>query len=319
MRSIAILLLSLLIFSSWQIANTWEYKVKRGFPPMPRPSKYKITEQGILFGSLLFNDTKLSINQEASCASCHKQQYAFADNVNFSTGINHQINNINTMPLFNLAWYKSYFWDGRVKSIEDQISHPINNPTEMGSNWKLILQRLNQSEHYKKLSSEIYGTSTIDSEIVVNSISQFLRSIISDNSKFDSVLANKAKFTSDEYEGYELVNNQAYASACINCHLTEAQVLGTNGGLAHNGLPGLTKAMRIPSLRNLKFTAPYMHDGRFKTLEEVIDFYSSSVKAQPLLDNRIKSNNGKEVFTQEEKRKIIAFLNTMNDYTLVSR
>jgi cytochrome c peroxidase len=318
MRTLAFLLLLLFTFSSWHSVNTWEYKVKRGFPAMPRPANYTITERGILLGSLLFNDTKLSLNQELSCASCHKQQYAFADNVNFSKGINNNIQQINTMPLFNLAWYKRFFWDGRINSIEAQIAHPIHNPTEMGANWKLVLNRINQSEHYKKMSSEIFGRSAIDSEIVVNSIAQYLRSLISDKSKFDSVLENKTIFTADEYEGYELVNNQAYAGACLNCHLTEGNTLGTNGGLAHNGLPGLAKAMRIPSLRNLKFTAPYMHDGRFKTLEEVLDFYSSNVQAHPLLDNRILPNKGKEVFTKDEKRKIIAFLNTLNDYEFVN-
>lgn len=187
----------------------------------------------------------------------------------------------------------------------------------MASNWNIITERLNSSKKYKKMFYEVYGKTSIDSQLVVFSISQYLRSLVSDQSKFDSVVAGKAVFTADEYEGYELVNNQSYSGACMNCHVTEGTTLGTNLGFANNGLEGLEQRMKIPSLRNLKFTAPYMHDGRFKKIEEVIEFYSNGVHASRTLDSRIKPSIGKEVFSKDEKRKIIAFLNTLNDYEFI--
>ncbi len=327
----------LIIFTSFNSEETWRYNNKKGFPDFRYPQKYTITKAGISLGEKLFFERQLSVDSSIACASCHKPEFAFGDNKSFSLGVNNQILTRNTLPLFNLNWYNSFFWDGRVRSIEEQISHPIMTANEMGSNWKLILGRLNNDKEYLEQFKSIYKVNRIDSNYVVYSIAQFLNTLISDNSKFDKVLAKKASFTKDEYEGYELLNDQSYSVACMHCHTTEGSALTTNLSFSNNGIDSFTSGnlfsdkglyyttlkqtdigrFKVPSLRNLKYTAPYMHDGRFKTLEEVIDFYSKETHASFNLDSRIHSNEGKEVFTNIEKRKIVAFLNTLNDYDFI--
>lgn len=314
-------------------SDVWVYTPKKGFPNFKYPANYQITKKGIALGEKLFFEKSLSIDSSIACSSCHKPEYAFSDNVAFSTGIKNQKLNRNTLPLFNLNWNTSFFWDGRVKTLEEQISHPLKATNEMGSSWHLVLSRLNDDKNYLKLFHEVYEITKIDSAHVVYSISQFLNTRIAANSKYDLVLANKAKFTSDEYEGFEIVNDQSYEVACMHCHTTEGSALTTDRSFSNNGLDTFKNAnsyldkgyfytslkasdigkFRVPSLRNLKFTAPYMHDGRFKTLEEVIDFYSNNVNHSANIDSRIHANAGKEVFTKIEKRKIIAFLNTLNE------
>lgn len=307
-----------MITLAWNVNTEWTYKAKRGFPDIPKPKNYIVTQSGISLGKQLFYDKQLSIDKDISCGTCHRQENAFAQNVKFSIGRKNSLQTKNTLPLFNIVWNKSFFWDGRVKSLEEQISHPLLNPNEMGANFDTIISRLDKSLSYKKMFIEVYGTAKIDSTLIINSIAQFLRTLISDNTKFDSIVANKAKFTAEEYEGFEIVSDQSKFNSCINCHSFEGQSLGTNLGLVNNGLAEPNEKMKVPSLRNLKFTAPYMHDGRFKTLEEVIDYYSSAVPNRLDLDYRMKPNRGKEIYTPIEKRKILAFLNTLNDYEFVS-
>lgn len=306
-----------ILFSSFNSENDWRYYNKKGFPNFRYPQKYTISKEGIALGKKLFFERKLSIDTSIACSSCHKPDFAFGDNKSFSSGVNNQKLARNTLPLFNLNWYNSFFWDGRVKSIEEQISHPILNANEMACNWKLIIERLNKDKVYLKNFKSVYNINQIDSAYVVYSIAQFLNSLISDNSKFDKVLSKKARFTKDEYEGYEIFNDQSKPNACMHCHITEGQALSTNLGFANNGLDLIGERMKIPSLRNLKFTSPYMHDGRFKTIEEVIDFYSSGVQPSPTLDAKLKPSIGKEIYTEIEKRKLIAFLNTLNDYDFI--
>lgn len=306
-----------MITLAWKVNTEWTYKAKRGFPEIPKPKNYSITQSGISLGKQLFYDKMLSIDNDISCGTCHRQENAFAQNVTFSVGRNNSPQQKNTLPLFNIVWNKTFFWDGRVKSLEEQIPHPLLNANEMGSNFDTIISRLNGSSNYRKMFKEVYSSSTIDSALIVNSIAQFLRTLISDNAKFDSIVANKAKFTAEEYEGFEIVSDQSKHNACINCHSFEGQSLGTNLGLVNNGIAAPNEKMKVPSLRNLKFTGPYMHDGRFKTLEEVIDYYSSAVPNRTDLDFRMKPNRGKEIFTTTEKRKILAFLNTLNDFEFI--
>ncbi len=337
-KIVTILFICLCFFlMSNSTVGDWSYIQTKGFPKMPLPIEYEITNAGIKLGELIFNDKRLSIDNSISCSSCHIKKFAFADNNALSFGVDSGLQNRNTLALFNLAWYGSYFWDGRVEKLEDQISFPIHNKNEMNSDWNNYIQKTTDDKILIFAFQKAYGRIEIDSIKLKFALAQFLRSLISNQSKFDSVIAGLSTFTEDEYLGFELVNDGSRVVACSNCHQTEPYVLGTNLSFANNGLVNnsnldggldngvfdITKnskdigKFKVPSLRNLKFTAPYMHDGRFNTLFEVLDYYSHSVPNNNNLDPKMQSTLGKEVFSMDEKRRIVAFLNTMNDYEFV--
>jgi len=303
------------------------------FPKMPTAIDNPVTIEGAELGRFLFYDSILSKDYSVSCASCHQQQFAFSDSVSFSKGITKVDLERNTMPLYNLAWYPKMFWDGRASSIENQVFFPVRNHNEMGLDWKEAEKRIKKSKFYKPMFKKAFGNQKIDSVLIAKSIAQFERTLISNNSKFDRVLNGKDYLTPDEYEGYGLVNDQTKGK-CLLCHITDGNGLGTNLEFINNGLNdtiidlGLFNTtekkqdkgkFKVPSLRNLGFTAPYMHDGRFKTLEEVLDFYSDGVKNNSNIDSRMTFvHQGGNHLSEDEKRKIILFLNTMNDSLFVA-
>lgn len=241
------------------------------------------------------------------------------------------------MPLFNLNWSARFFWDGRAKSLEDQIYFPVRDPNEMKSDWHSVEKRLNQNSFYKKKFFETYKVNSIDSVHISKAIAGFLKTLLSYNSKFDKVKRNEAKFTNEELEGY-LIMLDTKKGNCFKCHSTEVTNFGfsrafSNNGLQMNfneatidkGLGGITKRekdigkFKIPSLRNLGYTAPYMHDGRFKYLDFLINFYSDGVKMSKTIDNRMTlAHQGGARFNSIEKRKVIAFLSTLNDSVFVN-
>ena len=307
------------------------------FPSMPVASGNPPTIAGVELGRYLFYDTALSLDSTVSCSSCHKQEHAFSDlEVRFSQGFHGAPQERNTPGLFNLAWYNGMFWDGRAASIEDQIFEPVRNHHEMNLSWMVVESRLRSSTMYPPMFEKAFGEMPIDSHLVSYALAQFLRTLISHQSKYDRVLSGETYFTDDEYQGFVIVNDQSMGN-CLPCHTTDAHGLGTNGGFANNGLqesksttfdPGLYNVtknpkdagrFKIPSLRNLKFTAPYMHDGRFATIREVIDFYSEGVINQPTIDNKMAhASTGGMAFTETEKMQILAFLQTLNDSVFVS-
>ncbi|MES2681695.1 MAG: cytochrome c peroxidase [Bacteroidota bacterium] len=310
------------------------------FPPMPVSAGNTVTVNGVELGRYLFYDPILSSDSSFSCASCHKQQYAFSDSPNrFSKGINGQPQVRNTLPLFNLAWYPKLFWDGRAASIEEQVFHPVRDAKEMNLNWKDVVKKINRNKFYRKKISTYYGEKQIiDSVLISNLIAQFERTLISCDSKYDRVIANKAKFTMDEIEGLELMNDMTKGN-CLHCHTTDGNGLGTTGEFSNNGLdeqndkkPFRDKGLgaysgqnadngkfKIPSLRNLLFTAPYMHDGRFKSLEQVLDFYSEGLKISSTIDSKMEFvHRGGSKLSIGEKRKIVLFLKTLSDSSFIS-
>jgi cytochrome c peroxidase len=309
------------------------------FPPMPLATSNMVTEEGVSLGRFLFYDPILSGKSDISCASCHRQSRAFSDEEKkFSKGANGKKSMRNTPPLFNLAWYKGLFWDGRSPTLENQVLHPVRTEHEMNATWRDVIQKLEKSEFYRKKFRKVFGGDRIDSSRVAMAIAQFERTLISHNSKYDQVIRKKAKLTLEEIEGLELVNDMNKGN-CLHCHTTDADGLGTTGEFANNGLDEIRSGedfkdagygivtgkkedkgkFKIPSLRNLAFTAPYMHDGRFQILEEVLDFYASGTHASATLDNRMQiPAKGKTNFSKEEKRKMILFLNTLNDYAFIS-
>jgi cytochrome c peroxidase len=307
------------------------------FPTMP-VSNNTVSVEGAELGRLLFYDPILSADSTFSCGSCHHQEYAFSDNASVSLGIYADSLSRNTMPLFNLAWYPSMFWDGRSPSIENQVFHPVSNPVEMDLNWEIAAERVNRSAFYIKKFRAIFKTDKIDSTHIALVIAQFERTLISANSKYDKVLRGETYLNAQEYRGFVLANDQSKGN-CLQCHTTDADALGTTRMFSNNGLSlansetdypdiGLSAhtndstdagKFKIPSIRNVGFTAPYMHDGRFETLEEVLDFYSDNLQHSYNRDSKLAPNysRGFNLNTQE-KKDIIAFLHTLSDSSFVS-
>lgn len=302
------------------------------FPPPPNVSG--MTKNGVALGRKLFYDPILSRDSSISCSHCHQQEFAFTDSgKKFSSGIQGKNLHRNTMALFNLAWFPSYFTDGRAATLKALIRFPIHDEMEMNSNWDIILSRLRSSKMYRREFRKAYGQQKIDSNLVSDCVAQFLLTLLSNQSKYDSVIQGLAKFDSLEQDGFRLFNDQT-KGGCMHCHVADGSGLGTTLQFSNNGLDsvfqwsdytdpgrgGFTQResdygkFMIPSVRNLKFTAPYMHDGRFKTLNDVLDFYSDHVHVSANVDSRMEfAHQGGNHLNQKEKESLIAFLNTMND------
>lgn len=305
------------------------------FPAMPVNAGNPVTVEGAELGRHLFYDPVLSGDSTMSCGTCHKQEFAFSDSPNaFSKGHDGKLTARNTMPLFNLAWCGEYFWDGRASSIEQQIFEPVRSHDEMNLSWTEAEARINRSEFYRRKFALAFGEQHIDSVLISKAIGQFLRTLISSTSRYDSLQMGLISFTKDEADGFVLVNDMTKGD-CLHCHTTDADGLGTTNRFSNNGLDAFTDAhqckdigrgkitgavrdyghFRIPSLRNVALTAPYMHDGRFQTLEQVLDFYSEGVKTNATIDPKIGSaSHGGVHLTAEEKRKVIVFLHTLTDH-----
>ncbi len=326
-------------FSFVQKPMPYPFPELKFFPVMPLAETNPVTVEGAELGRHLFYDPILSVHQNMSCATCHRQEYAFSDAPNaFTKGNKDVLTKRNTMPLFNLAWYSSMFWDGRSSGIEEQVFHPVSDPNEMNLQWTEAVKRIQGSPFYKPKFALAFGNQPIDSVLISKAIGQFLRTLLSYQSKYDRVLAGKDNFTKDEYDGYVLVNDMTKGD-CLHCHTSDADALGTirtfsNTGLDRvldpvqykdKGLGAVTHNIsdngkfKIPSLRNVAVTAPYMHDGRFATLNEVLDFYSEGVQQSVNIDSKMGSaHQGGVRLSHEEKQKIIAFLQTLTDSVFIT-
>lgn len=280
----------------------------------------------------------LSANGKVSCASCHRQAQAFSDSPNrLSVGVRDSTLR-NSPGLFNLAWGTRFFWDGKETRLQDQIFHPVRNQTEMGAPWAMAVERIEGRPDYAKSFRKAFSKWNIDSTMVVDAIAHFLLTIRSADSKFDRTLRGETTLNDTEYRGFVLMNDMTKGD-CLHCHTTDANALGTTGLMSNNGLdgpeaehfadPGLFSVtgrasdmgkFKIPSLRNLSFTGPYMHDGRFETLDEVLEFYAHGVNPGPYVDSKMSfAAKGGNRLSCEEQADIIAFLLTLNDSTLLTR
>lgn len=303
------------------------------FPKVQDSLKNEIKLEGIELGRELFYDSILSENYSISCNSCHKQEFAFSDGLT-SNPLNKSPFKRNTPALFNLIWSKSFGIDGKNKTIEKQILDAVENPFEMNLNWEKALKRLKKSKYDVKFKSFLKSKKLTKND-VSNVISQFIYSLISSNSKFDRVINGEEHFTNDEYQGFVLINDQTKGN-CLHCHPIDGNALTTNFSIENNGLSNLfllnnfndnglyntskkendLGKFKTPSLRNLVFTAPYMHDGRFQTLEEVIDFYSEKVNHTKYTSSKMSKDL--KLLTTKEKKQIISFLKTMSDSTFIT-
>ena len=317
--------------------------IPANFPQMPIPADNPFTVEGVELGRFLFYDERLSGNNTQSCASCHMPHLAFTDNgTRFSTGIDGIEGDRNAMALINLAWDTRYFWDGRSLTLEDQILEPVVNPIEMHDTWPNAMAKIQAVPAYPPKFLAAFGTSTVDSLLVAKAIAQFMRTMISGNSRFDKFQRGEGLLTLEEQEGLQLTQLEGgnpalglggqWGADCFHCHphgggrMTDGQ-LHNNGldsqftDLGAGGISGLPEQMglfKTPTLRNVALTAPYMHDGRFQTLEEVIDHYDSGGHPSATIDPFMKYTQGGLQLTREKKQQLIAFLNTLTDMDFVN-
>jgi cytochrome c peroxidase len=304
-------------------SDTFMLKVSSEMPELRIPLDNPFTKAGVSLGKFLFFDPILSGNNKQACADCHSQGDAFTDNKKaFSEGIRAKLGNRNSMPIFNLMWVDNLFWDGRAKTLRELATMPIENPLEMDARIPDVLVKLNESALYKDKFKKAFGVDTITKLELSKALEQFLLTIVSDNSKFDRVNMGLERFTASEQAGFDDMK----IKGCFACH--KGTILHDNSfhniGLdlvfVDNGLANFTKKstdngkFKTPSLRNVAQSAPYMHDGRFTTLLEVIDFYDNDIKSNsPNISSTEMNVIIRNKLSAEQKKNVITFLNTLSD------
>jgi cytochrome c peroxidase len=301
----------------------------------------KVTDHGATLGRVLFYDTKLSLNNKVACASCHLQANGFADPNKFSIGFDGGLTKRNASTIVNPVSNTSFFWDARETDIKTMVLRPVENHIEMGmDNFEALVKKLGALDYYKPLFKNAFGDEAVTSERLAESLSQFLNSMVSGSSKFDETepgswgIGNTSVLTQPQIRGMNIFFNQG---RCANCHNPSGQGFSFEQGFADIGLdanptdlglganqPGMEGMFKIPSLRNVTLTAPYMHDGRFATLEEVIEHYNSGIQKTENLSWSLRSfdgNNDEPVrmnLTAQDKSDLIAFLQTMTDEKFIN-
>ena len=278
-------------------------------------------------GERLFHETKLSRTNTLSCASCHQGE-TLSDPRRFSPGVDGRHGNRHAMPLFNLAWKTSFFWDGRAPSLRAQVLVPIEDHLELDESLENVVAKLKSDPAYPPLFAAAFGSGEISPRNISLALENSLLSRLSLDSKLDQVIRGKARFTEQEERGRELFFTELEprlgqrGADCFHCH---GGTLFSDHGFHHNGLEttddvGLEKTTGMasdrfkfstPSLRNVALTAPYMHDGRFATLEEVIDHYNSPMPRSETLDPNLAKHPGGLGLSEADKAALIAFLKTL--------
>jgi cytochrome c peroxidase len=311
----------------------YAFKMSSVFPIPDLPRDNPLIEERVALGEKLFHETALSQDGSISCASCHNSGNAFSDPRRYSVGVREQTGVRHAMPLFNLAWKSSFFWDGRAPSLRAQALMPIQDHTEMDESLTNVVAKLAALPAYPKLFAAAFGSPEITPEKIGLAVEQFLLTLTSYDSKFDRAFRGEGKLTAQEQRGFELFMTEYeprtghYGADCFHCH---GGALFTDHQFHNNGLdaasaadPGRFKVtghesdrlkFSTPSLRNVELTAPYMHDGRFKTLEEVVDHYSEHVQRSLTLDPNIaKHPDGGLHLSHDDKLALVAFLKTLTD------
>jgi cytochrome c peroxidase len=311
----------------------YRFSFSEQFPIPDLPKDNPLTVEGVDLGRRLFSERKLSMNNSQSCASCHKDEAAFTDAGNrYSLGAEGQPGNRNAMPLYNLAWKKSFFWEGRALSLREQVLLPIQNPIEMHENLANVTAKLAASSDYPARFEKVFGPGPITPDRIARALEQFLLSIVSCDSQFDQAMRGQGELSAEEKRGFELFMTEfdprrgQYGADCFHCHggpLFQSQTFANNGLDSSPADPGRsavtgreadTGKFAVPSLRNVAITAPYMHDGRFKRLEEVIEHYSSGLQRSATLDpNLAKHPTSGIQLSSADKRALVAFLQTLTD------
>jgi cytochrome c peroxidase len=283
-----------------------------------------ITPERFVLGRMLFYDPILSLDSTISCASCHQQFAAFAHiDHKLSHGINNSIGTRNVPALQNLIWNKDFMWDGSVNHIENQPINPITNKVEMNETLENVINKLQRSSYYKNLFKSAYNDTIVTSEKILKSLAQYTGLMISSNSTYDKVIRKEMKFTESEQRGLNLFNKK-----CNSCHTTplftnnyfESNGLEVDSSLNDFGRGKVTGNMadnykfKIPSLRNVEVTFPYMHDGRFNTLKKVLDHYSNLSILQKNENSKLQAIGS---LSETDKQDLTAFLKTLTDKTFL--
>lgn len=316
----------------------------------------KINNAKATLGRVLFYDNKLSRNEKVNCASCHHQELAFADNKAFSEGFNGELTLRNSLALGSVANFKSsyegggggslappsqrqfFFWDERAHTIAEQSSMTIQDNIEMGMDLNELAARLAQEEHYKVLFNKAYNTEAVQPPMITDALQEFINAIVSTQTRFDDGLAAVNGDVSRDFSNFTPQENQGKAlfiQHCASCHGANMSI--SQESLANNGLdaeyadqgvgkitgnPADIGKFKVPFLRNIALTAPYMHDGRFATLEEVVEHYNSGVQMHQNLDHRLRAPDGNSPrrlnLSSGEKAALVAFLETLTDAELVT-
>lgn len=303
----------------------YNLKIPAGLPAMEIPTNNPMTEEGVALGKKLFFETLLSANNKMACATCHLQEFGFTDSLRqFSVGIDQIAGTRNSMPLINLGWERNFFWDGGAANLESQVAGPITNPVEMHETLANAVAKLNAHPEYPALFEAAFGSSVVNTANMMKAIAQFERTLISGNSRFDQYMQNGSPLTPQEMHGMELFSSFDKGD-CVHCHVMGSTF--TDHEFRNNGLdlvsedlgrgritlnPNDNGKFKTPTLRNIAVTGPYMHDGRFATLEQVIEHYNTGIQAHPNLDPRLADAVPGRM-TPQEVQDIIAFLHTLTD------
>lgn len=310
----------------------YDFPALQHFPEIPENNANPVTKEGASLGRYLFYDPILSEDSSTSCADCHQQKNAFSGNGN-KVGTKRDV-----PPLFNLAWHPSFGWDGKAATIEEQVLNTVRSRNEMNLEWHKAEKRIKQSKFYQPKFNAAFGNKEIDSLLIAKALGQFLRTLLSHQSKYDKAIKGETAFNKTELEGLELMSTQTKGN-CIHCHHVDASPIGSRFQFIDIGLDSIVKPnnypdkgrgavtgrktnygeFKTPSLRNIALTSPYMHDGRFKNLKEVLDFYKGGLHNSMNLDPRLKQIHKRGFnLTNEEAHKIIAFMRTMTDSAFIN-
>lgn len=329
------------------VGTPYLLEIPSNLPPMSIPADNPMTVEGVALGRFLFYDGRLSGDNGMSCGTCHEPGIAFTDGKAVPKGIDSIAGSRSTMPLINLGYNNYFFWDGRAATLEDQILQPVTNPIEMHETWTSAVSKLQADAVYPTLFGNAFGTDLIDSLLVAKAIAQFIRTMISGNSPFDKFRRGEATLPVDAQLGFALFQHEGGAigqiipvegstpvigqggADCFHCH-TDAAGLFTDEQFHNNGLdvvfadvgrfgvtnnPADMAKFKAPTLRNIMVTAPYMHDGRFATIDQVLDHYNSGGNASPTVDPFMKFTDPEMELglTPQKRQQIIAFLNSLTD------
>ncbi|QHT70164.1 cytochrome-c peroxidase [Rhodocytophaga rosea] len=305
------------------------------------PADNPLTMQGIALGRMLFYEKKLSGDNTISCANCHQQRFAFTDGQAFSFGVAGKKGRRSAMSLVNLLWAKRFFWDGRASTLEEQALIPIQDTLEMHQSLDGAVKKLQRTKSYPKLFEQAFGTKKITADLIAKALAQFERTLISSNSRYDKFLRGEIKLSMEEKRGMDLFMThpepieKLRGANCGDCHGTYKVFME---GFHNNGLDSIASdkgremitqkerdraKFRAPSLRNIAVTGPYMHDGRFKSLEEVLDHYNEHIRQSnnldPLIIEATNEIKGKSLqLSPSEKKMVITFLHTLTDSTFIT-
>ncbi len=309
--------------------------------PIPNlPSDNPLTKSKVALGRMLFYERSMSLDGTINCASCHNQENAFSDINQFSEGVDGALGGRQAMAIFNMAWHENeFFWDGRAHLLRDQALGPIENPLEMNETLENVIVKL-KNKGYADWFIRAFGSDEITPLKISLALENFMLSIVSDDSKYDRYLAGLATLTASEERGRVLFfgeYNEFFPNIsgadCAHCHagnnfendLYMNNGLDTDAGFIDFGREDATNNVadrakfKVTSLRNIAVTQPYMHDGRFETLEEVVDHYNSNIQNSSTVDPALLGTTSTGLMLDAlEKEDLINFLKTLTDNTFLN-